>query len=1050
MDAPARCPTCATEARVGARFCDGCGTPLNQPHVAEYKQVAVLFADVVRSMDIASALGPERLRELMTELVLHATTIIRRYDGTVNQFTGDGIMALFGAPRALEDHARRACLAALDIQGEVRALAVEIARRDNISLQLRIGLNSGLVVAGDIGPEALAYTAVGEHVGMAQRMESVAPPGGVMLSESTARLVEDDARLSDPQPVRIKGSTEPVTARCLLAVGKHRRTGQRTTPLIGRQGEMLLVETALNEALSGHGRIIGIEGTPGIGKSRIIQEAVATATRRGLDVVSTYCESHTSQVPFSAAAELLRSFFGVDGLDPAEAAVRIRTRIPKANREDLDLLHDLLGIADHRAGSGIDPDARRRRLTGLLEAAFLARTEPAIFVIDDAQWIDTVSESLLTELFSAVPKIPVLVLITYRPEYRGELSGAGGSDLITDMISLSPLDRSHTSTLLAELLGRDPSVAHIAERVSDRSAGNPFFVEEIVRDLSERGILDGARGAYTYHGEGDVSVPATVQATIAARIDRLGASAKRTLNAAAVIGFRFGDRLLSALDVGEVAELVDAELIEPVSSSEFTFRHPLIRAVAYESQLKSSRSRLHRLVAAALENRDPSSVDKNAALIATHLEAADDLHRAFGWHMRAGNWSRLRDLGAARMSWGLAREVADRLPVDDPRRTAMRIAPRTWLCATVWRVGGGLEDVKFDELRELTDAADDKRSLAMGMVGQVQMLNFHGKFREASRLASEYASVLDSIGDPELTVGFLTTPTLAKWNAGEISEAIRLAQHAIDLSNGDPTMGDLVIGSPLAFMLALRGSARCCLGIAGWREDFDRAITMARSVDPFTFCGVVQFKYIAVLNWALLADDVALRDTAEALEIAKRGADDFTLANAEFAHGLVLVRRGEADRERGFDLLERAARLAREHRYTIIAAWCRDLDVAAEMNRTKDYQAAIELAERVLAQELGSGEHINLGWSTTVLVEALLGRAGPGDFDRAQAAVDRLAAIPAEPGLAYQELPLLRLRALLAHAHGDHSAYRAFRDSYRRRAKSTGMEGHIAIARAMD
>ncbi|WP_326546942.1 adenylate/guanylate cyclase domain-containing protein [Mycolicibacterium sp. ND9-15] len=1049
MKAPARCPTCATEARLGARFCDGCGTPLDKPHLAEYKQVTVLFADVVRSMDIAAALGPERLREVMTELVLRATAVIRRYDGTVNQFTGDGIMALFGAPRALEDHARRACLAALDVQEEVRALAAETARRDGISLQLRIGLNSGMVVAGDIGPEALAYTAIGEHVGMAQRMESVAPPGGVMLSESTARLVEDDTRLSDPQPVRIKGATEPVTARRLLAVGTHRRTRRRTASLVGRQREMRLIEAALDKALGGHGRVIAIKGAPGVGKSRITEEAVAMARNHGIDVFATYCESHSSRIPFSAAAELLRSFFGVDGLDPAEAALRIRTKAPEANPEDLDLLHDLLGIGDHGAGSGIDPDARRRRLTGLLATALFARTEPAVHVIDDAQWIDSVSESMLTELLFTVPKAHALVLITYRPDYHGELGRAPGTGVITDVISLAPLGYSETSRLTAELLGSDPSVAQIAVRIADRGAGNPFFTEEIVRDLAERKILDGERGAYVYRGDGEVSVPPTVQATIAARIDRLGPAAKATLNAASVIGSQFGDDLLNALDVAEVAELVDAELVEPVSPSEFAFRHPLIRTVAYESQLKSSRSQLHRRVAAAIEQQDPSSVDKNAALIATHFEAAGDLHEAFDWHMRAGTWSVHRDIAAARMSWERARAVADALPEDDPGRLTMRIVPRTWLCATVWRVGGDLDDVGFDELRELTTAAGDKRSLAMGMIGQVQMLNFHGKFTEASQLASEYVALLDSIGDAELTIAFLITPTLAKWNAGHISEAMRLSQRAIDLSEGDPTAGNLVIGSPLAFMLALRGSARCCLGISGWRDDFDCAIAMARSVDPFTFCGVVQFKYIAVLNWALQADDVALHDTAEALEIARRGADDFTVANAEFAHGLVLVRHGNADHERGFDLLESAAQTARQHRYTIIAAWCTDLDVAAEMTRRGDFETAVELAGRVLDNELGSGEAINQGWGTTVLVEALLGRASEGDLDLAQAAIDRLSNLPAEPGFLYYELPLMRLRALLARARGDDATYRDLRDRYRSHAESTGMEGHIALAHAM-
>ena len=225
---------------------------------------------------------------------------------------------------------------------------------------------------------------------------------------------------------------------------------------------------------------------------------------------------------------------------------------------------------------------------------------------------------------------------------------------------------------------------------------------------------------------------------------------------------------------------------------------------------------------------------------------------------------------------------------------------------------------------------------------------------------------------------------------------------------------------------------------------------MARRVDKFSFCGVVQFKYIAILNWALEPDDVALRDTAEALEIALHdGADDFTLVNAEFAHGLVLVRREDADRERGFELLAKAARLALEHRYTIIAAWCADLDVAADKHRRGDYDTAIRLAEHVLENEMRCGEHINLGWTTTILVESLLHRGGEGDLNAAQAAVDRLAALPAEPGFLYHHLPLLRLNALLARERGEESLYSNLRDQYRAQAEKFGMEGHIAIARAM-
>jgi adenylate cyclase len=548
-------------------------------------------------------------------------------------------------------------------------------------------------------------------------------------------------------------------------------------------------------------------------------------------------------------------------------------------------------------------------------------------------------------------------------------------------------------------------------------------------------------------------VPATVQAAIAARIDRLDTPTKRTVHAASVIGARFGAELLAALGIDPMFdELLSVELIDQVRftpSAEYAFCHPLIRAVAYESQLKSDRAQLHRAIAAAIERGEPESVEKNAALIATHLEAAGDLRAAFGWHMRAGTWLTHRDITAARVSWQRALAVADQLPADDPDRLAMRIAPRTLLCATIWRVGGSLADVGFDELRELATLAGDKRSVAIGMSGLIQMLNFHGKYSEASRLASEHADLLESISDPELTVALMMVPTIAKWDVGEMAEAMRLCQRAIDLSGGDPTMGNLIVGSPLAFALAMRASARCCLGVAGWREDFDEAVEIARRIDKFTYCSVVMFKYIAALNWALLPDDDALRDTAEALKIAKQFGDDLTLVNCEFTHGLVLVRREDTDREWGFELLANARRVALNHRYTIVAAWCTDLDIAAQKNRTGDYEGAIALCRNVLENEIHSGEKLNRGWATTVLVESLLDRGHDGDLEEAQAAVDRLAAMPTEPVFLYHELPLLRLNALMAKARGDDAGYRDFRERYRARAESCGFDGHIALAHAM-
>ena len=264
------CSACGTEPLPSAPFCHGCGSPVGPSEgVAEYKQVTVLFADVVHSMDIAAAVGAERLREIMKALVQQATTAVQRYSGTVDKFTGDGIMAVFGAPVALEDHAFRACLAALDLQMQAEQLALDVKARDGVDLKLRVGLNSGEVIAGEIGSGAGAYTAIGEQVGMAQRMESAAPSGGVMLSESTARLVDEAVELADPELVHIKGSDQPVPARRLLGIAEHAAIGRRDTTLVGRQWELAALTGVLDRSIAGTGSVVGLVAPPGVGKSRL-------------------------------------------------------------------------------------------------------------------------------------------------------------------------------------------------------------------------------------------------------------------------------------------------------------------------------------------------------------------------------------------------------------------------------------------------------------------------------------------------------------------------------------------------------------------------------------------------------------------------------------------------------------------------------------------------------------------------------------------------------------------------------------------------------------
>ena len=338
----------------------------------------------------------------------------------------------------------------------------------------------------------LGYTAIGEQVGMAQRMESVAPPGGVMLSESTARLVEHTTVLGEPEWVHIKGADEPVSARRLLAIGPRQGlVGRAEASLVGRRWEMTALDAMVERTIGGRGGVVNVVGPPGIGKSRVAREAAALAAGRGVEVVWTFCESHARDISFGVVARLLRAGSRVADLDGEAARAGLRAYVPDADPQDLLLLDDLLGIADPEVPlPAIDPDARRRRVTALVNATTLARTEPALFIIEDVHWIDAVSESMLADFLTVVPQTPTMVLITSRPEYQGALTRAPGAQTI----ALGPLGDSDTAALLGELLGSHPSVGELAVIIAERAAGNPFFAEEMVRELVQRGVLHGRAG----------------------------------------------------------------------------------------------------------------------------------------------------------------------------------------------------------------------------------------------------------------------------------------------------------------------------------------------------------------------------------------------------------------------------------------------------------------------------------------------------------------------------------------------------------------------------
>jgi class 3 adenylate cyclase len=1056
MTAGVVCGSCGTGLRENAKFCDECGArTAASGDTAEYKQVTVLFADVVRSMDIAAAVDVERLREIMTELVERSAAVVQRFGGGSVEYTGDGVMAIFGAPVALEDHAFRGCLAALAIQEESTRLAAEVQRQDGVALRLRVGLNSGRVIAGEIGSRPFGYTATGEPVGFAQRMESVAPPGGVMLSESTARLVEHTVILGEPEWVRIKGSEEPVRAHRLVAIGpRHRVAGRAEAHLVGRRWEMTALEAIVERTIGGRGGVVNVVGPAGIGKSRVAREVTAAAAGRGVDVFWTFCESHAREIPFHAVTRLLRAGSGVADLDGEAARARLREWMPDGDEQDLLLLDDLLGVADPNVPlPQIDPDARRRRLTALINAASVARTEPALYILEDAHWIDAVSESMLADFLMVIPQTKLMVLVTSRPEYEGALTRVHGAQTI----ALAPLGDSDTAALLGELLGSEPSVAELAAVIAERAAGNPFFAEEIVREFIERGVLAGKRGGYVCRvNVGELSVPATVQAAIAARIDRLSTPAKQTLNAAAVIGLRFTPELVTALGVDPVVdELTRVELIDQVRftpSAEYAFRHPLIRTVAYESQLKSDRAQLHRRLAAAIEQHDSGSTDENAALIAEHLEAAGDSPAAYGWHMRAAAWATKRDISAAPQSWARAIRIADALPADSPDRAAMRIAPRTMLCGNAWRAHMNVAGARFDELRELCTAAGDKASLAIGMAGLVMDHTYHARLREASRLASEAMALVESVGDPNLTVGLSVPVIYAKIETAEWSDVLRWSQTVIDLADDDPSKGNLLMGSPLAVAFTTRAMARYCLGRDGWRHDQRHGLAMAFSADPLSLAAALPFVYfLGIPNGVLRPDDSTVREIEDSLRIAERSGDDLALANARMTLGVALVHRHTAaERDRGQGLLAEVAEVFVRREHNLADLPIVEVYLARERARRGDRDDAIPLMRAAVDHLFRDGRLLVWGVAATgVLVETLLDHEPDSGIVESEAAIARLAAAPVDERFDLREITLLRMRALLAGARGDDVAYRDLVSRYRAMAESLGFEGHIAWAEGM-
>ncbi len=683
------CALCGRANRADARFCDGCGRPLaggaardlrsyTPAHLAdrilttrsalegERKQVTVLFADIEGSTGLSRRLGAEAWHRMLDAYFRILADGVHRFEGTLNQFTGDGIMALFGAPVAHEDHAQRACHAALLLARELARFAESRQKRDGVRISVRIGLNSGEVVVGKIGDDLrMDYTAQGHTVALAARIQEIAPAGGVALSEHTARLVEGFFNLRDLGAAAPKGFAEPVGVFALESEGPLRTRLDRSrarglATLIGRSSELAMLEAALEQSRAGNAQALALVGDAGIGKSRLAFEFAARCRRDELTLCESHCPAHGGTLPLFAIAELLRSYFGIGEADAAAAARDKVTRrlaaLAPAFAPMLPCVLRTLSLEESARARALPEAEEQQRLAEFLRRWVQAASAatPLVLLLDDLHWIDPRSHALLDDLVEAMGWTRTLLVANYRPEYRADwLRGS-----YCRALALGPLGPDERRMLRHDLLGDDPSLDGFARQIDARAAGNPLFIEEIVRAASGAGRLEGEPGAYRLARADDAGeLPATVQAVLAGRIDRLHEREKQLLQDAAVIGSPFDPALLervSGIAAPESAEsLARLALLGFVESADagYAFRHPLVQEVAYQAQLESRRATLHAEVARALESIHAERVGEKAALIAHHWDAAGRPHEAARWRARAA-------LRVSRIQ--LRRRVADR------------------------------------------------------------------------------------------------------------------------------------------------------------------------------------------------------------------------------------------------------------------------------------------------------------------------------------------------------------------------------------------------------